>query len=159
MGLTPLQPEPTYRENVEGLFMVVFPGFLWLHFFFMAQKQGWIGVDLDGTLALYDEWRGIHHIGAPVPLMLERVHAWIVGGRDVRIFTARVYRMLYPEGTPEREEGIQVVANIHAWLIAQGLPALPVTCFKDFGMVELWDDRCVQVVPNTGERADGKERA
>lgn len=26
----------------------------------------------------------------------------------------------------------------------------------DFAMVELWDDRCVQVIPNTGKRADGK---
>ena len=23
-------------------------------------------------------------------------------------------------------------------------------CFKDLGMIELWDDRCVQVIPNTG---------
>ena len=27
---------------------------------------------------------------------------------------------------------------------------LPVTCKKDFGMIELWDDRCIQVIPNTG---------
>ena len=26
--------------------------------------KGWIGVDLDGTLAQYDHWRGIEHIGA-----------------------------------------------------------------------------------------------
>lgn len=32
--------------------------------------SGWIGVDLDGTLAVYDEWRGVSHIGAPVPAML-----------------------------------------------------------------------------------------
>lgn len=35
--------------------------------------SGWIGVDLDGTLAFYDSWRGIDHIGAPIPLMLQRV--------------------------------------------------------------------------------------
>ena len=29
--------------------------------------------------------------------------------------------------------------------------------YKDYGMVELWDDRAVQVKPNTGERVDGKE--
>lgn len=28
---------------------------------------GWIGVDLDGTLAIYDVWRGANHIGEPVP--------------------------------------------------------------------------------------------
>lgn len=33
---------------------------------------GWIGVDLDGTLAKYDQWRGVQHIGDPVPLMVDR---------------------------------------------------------------------------------------
>lgn len=28
---------------------------------------------------------------------------------------------------------------------------LPVTNVKDYAMVELWDDRAVQVIPNTGE--------
>jgi hypothetical protein len=27
---------------------------------------GWIGVDLDGTLAHYDGWKGIDHIGEPI---------------------------------------------------------------------------------------------
>jgi hypothetical protein len=37
-----------------------------------------------------------------------------------------------------------------AWLKAQGLPELEVTDRKDFGMIELWDDRAIQVVQNTG---------
>lgn len=121
-----------------------------------ANQQGWIGVDLDGTLAEYDGWQGVEHIGKPIPRMLERVRLWLNEGRDVRIFTARAYRMLYPVGTPERAESELVIRHVHKWLQEQGLPHLPVTCFKDFGMVELWDDRCVQVIPNTGERADGK---
>jgi hypothetical protein len=28
---------------------------------------------------------------------------------------------------------------------------LPVTCEKDMAMVEFWDDKAVQVIPNTGE--------
>jgi putative heme iron utilization protein len=28
--------------------------------------------------------------------------------------------------------------------------ALDVTCIKDLRMIELWDDRCIQVEPNTG---------
>ena len=39
--------------------------------------KGWIGVDLDGTLAHYDKWRGVEHIGKPVPVMLERVKKWL----------------------------------------------------------------------------------
>lgn len=27
--------------------------------------QGWIGVDLDGTLAEYHGWKGAEHIGQP----------------------------------------------------------------------------------------------
>jgi hypothetical protein len=53
-------------------------------------NQGWIGVDLDGTLAYYDHWRGAEHIGEPIPAMLERVKRWLADGKDVRIFTARV---------------------------------------------------------------------
>jgi hypothetical protein len=56
------------------------------------------------------------------------------------------------DDTPQRSE---VIKHIHFWLTSHGMPALDVTNVKDFGMVELWDDRAVQVVPNTGERADG----
>ena len=28
-------------------------------------EKGWIGVDLDGTLAHYDKWRGVEHVGDP----------------------------------------------------------------------------------------------
>ena len=109
--------------------------------------SGWIGVDLDGTLAHYEGWKG-GEIGAPVPAMLERVKRWLAQGREVRIFTARV-----TEG-PYRET---VVREIHQWLRQHGLPELAVTNIKDYGMVELWDDRCVQVEPNTGRRIGGGE--
>lgn len=110
--------------------------------------DGWIGVDLDGTLARYDGWKGIEHIGEPVRPMLDRVRRWISDGRDVRIFTARVG----PQ--PERDVR-QVRAVIEEWCLKHIGKTLPVTNAKDFGMAELWDDRCVQVIPNTGERADG----
>ena len=123
----------------------------------MSHSKGWVGVDLDATLAQYDHWRGVEHIGKPVPAMLERVRAWVASGQEVRIFTARAFRMLSPEGSADRVEGERVVARIHEWLAEHGLPLLAVTCVKDFGMIELWDDRCIQVIPNTGARADGKE--
>ena len=52
-------------------------------------QSGWIGVDLDGTLAKYGSWNG-GQIGDPIPLMVERVKQWIAEGVEVRIFTARV---------------------------------------------------------------------
>ncbi len=115
---------------------------------------GWIGVDLDGTLALYEGWRGETNIGDPVPAMLDRVKAWLAAGRDVRIFTARVAEgALNLDGT--RHEVQHVRDAITAWCIEHIGVALPVTNVKDYAMIELWDDRAIQVVPNTGKRADG----
>lgn len=107
-------------------------------------NQGWIGVDLDGTLAHYDHWRGEDHIGEPIPLMLERVKQWIIEGKRVKIFTARV-----SNDTSDNWHCTRVVED---WCKKHIGVILDVTCKKDYGMIELWDDRCVQVVKNTGER-------
>lgn len=113
--------------------------------------NGWIGVDLDGTLAVYDGWKGVDHIGEPVAKMVDRVKAWLSAGRDVRIFTARV--------CPNQDGRKLELARywIENWCLNHLGRKLPVTHEKDFGMVELWDDRCVQVIENTGLRADGME--
>lgn len=112
---------------------------------------GWIGVDLDGTLAQYDGWKGPEHIGEPIPRMVERVKAWLAEGKDVRIFTARVCSS-QPGNT-----GLKAMAAIQRWCDTHIGHALAVTSEKDWSMIELWDDRCVQVVPNTGHRIDGRE--
>lgn len=101
-------------------------------------KDGpWIGVDLDGTLAKHDMWISKTHIGKPVEPMLNRVKVWIGQGIRVKIVTARACE---PDGIPP----------VKVWLRKQGLPELEVTNEKDFGMIELWDDRAIQVIPNTG---------
>ncbi len=120
--------------------------------------SGWIGVDLDGTLAQYAGWVDELHIGEPVPAMVDRVKGWLAEGREVRIFTARVAHagvVLFNNDGSERDPRAVTLA-IEAWCkqhIGQGLP---ITCTKDFGMIELWDDRCVQIEPNTGRRMDGR---
>ena len=106
--------------------------------------MGWIGVDLDGTLAEYGGWIGPNNIGEPVPKMLARVKKWLSEGKDVRIFTARAY---IPEQVPP------VKAWTKKWLGVE----LEVTNVKDFAMIELWNDRAIQIITNTGLRADGKE--
>jgi hypothetical protein len=104
----------------------------------------WIGVDLDGTLAhdLGNKGRnhgsGLDEIGSPIKPMLNRVQKWIAEGKTVKIFTARA-------SSPR-----QIVA-VKKWLIQHGLPDLEVTNTKDLRMIELWDDRCVQVSTNLGE--------
>lgn len=115
--------------------------------------NGWIGVDLDGTLAEYNGWVGPTHIGQPILPMVARIQKWLLEGREVRIFTARVFA----GGRVDPAELRQVVVAIEQWCKAHIGRVLPVTCTKDYGMIELWDDRAVQVVPNTGQRADGLE--
>lgn len=107
-------------------------------------SKGWIGVDLDGTIAHYEGWKGETHIGEPVPAMVERVKRWIGEGYQVKIFTARV-------SARESDERLAVMKAVQDWLVKHGMPALEVTCIKDYAMLELWDDRAVQVIPNTGE--------
>jgi predicted kinase len=110
--------------------------------------EGWIGVDLDGTLAEYSGWRGIYHIGKPIPKMVERIKNWMAKGKEVRIVTARV---------APRSDVDEARKVIETWLQEHFGTVFPITHEKDMLMIELWDDRCVQVVPNTGERVDGKD--
>lgn len=114
--------------------------------------NGWIGVDLDGTLAFYDQWRGSDHIGKPIPTMIERVKAWLSEGQEVRIVTARVSST--PESVKKQRDAAISMITIQDWCLAQFGQMLPVVCVKDFAMIELWDDRAVQVERNTGIRID-----
>ena len=34
-------------------------------------------MDLDGTLAEAEPWRGFEHIGKPVPMMMKRLKIWL----------------------------------------------------------------------------------
>lgn len=99
--------------------------------------QPWIGVDLDGTLAVYEEGASIAKIGPPVEAMMARVQRMLDEGWCVKIVTARA---ALPEQLP----------LIQKWLRENGLPPLEITHCKDFSMVMLYDDRCIQVEINTG---------
>lgn len=105
----------------------------------MSHSSGWFGVDLDGTLAHYDEWKGHEHIGAPIKPMIDMVKYWIKEGQPVKIFTARVHNK-----DPE------VKRHIEEWCLKHVGQVLPVTNEKDYGMIMLYDDRCTQVETNTG---------
>lgn len=101
-------------------------------------KKGWIGVDLDGTLAHYDEWRGVDHVGEPLMPMVEQVKIWLDEGYEVRVFTARC-------AGPE-----DCKPAIEAWCLKHIGRVLPITNVKDFGLVALFDDRAMRVEFNTG---------
>jgi len=123
--------------------------------------NGWIGVDLDGTLAEHywpqDGPFEFNRIGAPVPRMVARVKSWLAEGKDVRIFTARAdggevaIAMGASMGEHFRDVD-RIVAIIQAWTLEHIGVKLSVTNKKDYGMIELWDDRAYRVIMNQGVR-------
>lgn len=119
----------------------------------MAESQGWIGVDLDGTLAVYPH--SFPEIGPPIAPMVTRVKHWIADGADVRIFTARVAEVMGLRNTNGQEADVVFAKDqrqkIEAWCAEHLGRVLPITATKDFTMICLYDDRCVQMLPNTGE--------
>ncbi len=102
--------------------------------------NGLILVDLDGTLAYYDRFRGHNHIGKPVPAMVKRVQAWLHKGYEVRIFTARAAL---------RSQAINNL--IEAWCEEHIGRRLTVTCIKDPKCIAIYDDKAFRVIQNTGK--------
>ena len=97
--------------------------------------EGWIGVDLDSTLAHHTgKYRGEAHVGTPIMPMVNRVRKWLDEGKDVRIFTAR-----------------RPHPAIRKFCKEQFGKVLPITNKKDPEMIVLYDDRAVGVEPNTGK--------
>lgn len=141
--------------------------------------KGWYGFDLDGTLAKYDGWKGIDRIGEPVKPMVDLIKRMHAEGKVVKILTARVSHRhnvntdpsLGPDGPKDIYDGEQSVSTfarhddgtpacavkrkyasdfIREWCEAN-LGFIPeITHEKDHLMLELYDDRVKQVVPNEG---------
>lgn len=110
--------------------------------------MSWIGVDLDGTLAYYDGWKGVDNIGAPIPLMVGRVKRWLREGKTIKVFTARMHNQGMID--PQTKRPIDALTPIETWCKKHIGVVLEVTNVKDFDMIELYDDRCIQVRTNTG---------
>lgn len=116
---------------------------------------GWIGVDLDGTIAFYDGWTKWDEFGAPIPAMVDRIKAWLADGVEVRVVTARIgiddsiVHTCYKTG--ERFSNMQMKYAIANWTEKHIGQRLRAQCYKDLGMLQLWDDRAVGVVANTGQ--------
>lgn len=140
--------------------------------------EGWIGFDLDGTLAKYDGWKGIDHIGEPVRPMVELVRRLYVTGTKVKILTARVAPRDVVETRPNpylKNHWCIEAPDDMPWAIRTGtwtalefvqdwcwrtLGFVPeVTHQKDHMMISLYDDRCRQVEPNTGVVVEDKCKA
>jgi len=140
--------------------------------------QGWYGFDLDGTLAVYDGWHGIDHIGQPVKPMIDLIKRLHAEGKVVKIVTARVAPRKLGDGTVGLESAMissedmrqfyngkddnpfengnvtHVRLNakeVVAYWCSKNLGFIPEIVYqKDYLMLSLFDDRVVQVEPNTG---------
>ena len=152
--------------------------------------KGWYGFDLDGTLAKYDGWKGIDHIGEPVKPMVDLIKRMHAEGKVIKIMTARAAPRPEPEVAKTRYplyagDSIGDVPEYAAkWMLGmvnaghisdqveackfyykkewtaidfiadwclENLGFLPEIVYqKDYLMLELYDDRAKQVVPNEG---------
>ena len=134
-----------------------------------ASGQGWYGFDLDGTLAVYDGWHGIDHIGSPVVKTVRLMKRMCEDGLKVKILTARVSPRSDVETRPnpylenhwcvESPSDMPWALNPKVWTAREFvqdwcwrvLGFVPeITHEKDHLMLNLFDDRVVQVEPNSG---------
>jgi len=137
-----------------------------------AAGKGWYGFDLDGTLAMYDGWKGIDHIGEPITPMVQLMKRMHDAGDVVKIMTARVAPRDVPElrpnpyfesGVPgyvrQNDSTLKYLYHTRLWnaktfimdWCLKNLRFIPeITHQKDGLMITLYDDRVKQVVPNEG---------
>ena len=123
--------------------------------------EGWIGIDFDGTLAVYNGYISADHCGEPIRPMVELVREFLAQGEEVRIFTARIYPInmcVRPEvdNLPELglfealNDAVTALKAIRAYCLTHFGVMLAVTNVKDPGMKVLYDERCRQVESHTG---------
>ena len=111
-------------------------------------EEEWVGFDLDGTLAKYDGWKGVEHIGKPVPAMIVLAYMLHRFGHKVKVLTARV-------APRDGDDGSKARKYVQEWC-RDYLGFVPeVTHLKDASMVALFDDRACAVEQNTGKVLGG----
>lgn len=100
-----------------------------------------IAVDLDGTLAHYDGWKGIEHIGPVIPEVANAMERAQAEGAEVHLFTARV---------SDPEDAAEAHQVISKWAEANHFNFASITAVKHKFFSEFWDDRAIQVIKNEG---------
>jgi hypothetical protein len=96
--------------------------------------DGWVGIDLDGTLAKgYSE-----DIGEPVPEIVELAKELIANGVEVRIFTARA------------SGGKWRILEVKEWCKKHLGETPEVTNVKDWDCMLILDDRAISVATDEG---------
>ena len=109
-------------------------------------KRKDVCVDLDGVLAYYDTWKGLDHIGDPIPGAKEFLET-IAEHANVVIFTTR------GNGTINRPEGVEDVPQelakkIKTWLDKHGMTYHTIYTGQGKPLADAYvDDRAVTCRP------------
>lgn len=118
-------------------------------------KKKTIACDFDGTLSTYNGQEGVDYepdkTGDPISLMVERVKVWLSQGIEVVIFTARTHPF-YGDGEAEKAR-----KALQEWSLRVFGRQLEVTHEKHPRFSEIWDDKAVRVVGETGVISDGSD--
>lgn len=113
-----------------------------------SNEEEWVGFDLDGTLAAYDSWKGIEHIGKPIPAMVVMAYMLHKFGHKIKILTARV-------APRDGDDGSKAKKYVEKWC-QDNLGFVPeITYVKDASMAALFDDRACAIEQNTGKVLGG----
>lgn len=102
-----------------------------------------ICVDLDGVLAQYDGWRGVDHIGDPIPGAREFL-AELQVEYNIVIFTTRCN----PEVNHGRESADLLAKRVEDWLRKHDMPFDHV--YRGVGKplcAAFIDDNCIRILP------------
>jgi hypothetical protein len=116
--------------------------------------EGWVGFDLDGTVAEYTEFKGWQHIGNPISAMVNLIKKLRAVGIQCKIFTARC------SAESRAVDGLtfeQVEKVIQDWTEQYIGERLPVTSEKGCSMICFFDDSAVQVNKNMGTLTAGEK--
>ena len=111
------------------------------------KDTAWIGCDLDGTLAVYNGFKGWDQIGEPIDKMVSRLKGYMERGITVKIWTARASKVSLAKNNLQFEQMEKVIQD---WTEKVFGKRLEVVTEKDCNMLFCFDDSIVQVEPNTG---------
>jgi hypothetical protein len=121
----------------------------------LRDKNSHIGIDFDGTLAYSGTvvWDG--PLGDPIMNAVELARKFIDLGIEVRIFTARV-SPFNKDGSPQTRAGLNEIKNrIGDWTEKYIGKRLDSTNQKDHNTLFIIDDKCIQIIRDTGELVGG----
>lgn len=105
-------------------------------------------IDFDGSLAHYDHFRGVDHLGDAVPEAVHKVQEARKRGEQVWIHTARI-----SPSDDSFEQGIDATQGfvlLAQWCLQNIGELLPITNIKNRRWKFMMDDRGRELIPNTG---------